>query len=239
MYVFMSISAALEVPPQPQVSQEVDSSFIPSVSLDQIENAELVPSYPKTSLSPPDLNTLRSSTYSGKSETAIVIDRETMLNSYLKKHISNPNPQIPTITDNTVVRPNPRTITNSPRDPNRNTIATRTDGPDLATVRTIDSIDAKSSPNPNAFSPDPITISLRTDQPQGDGDSMAHKPWMKASKKPLSNNNAVELVVGNFDDDDNENDDAMYVGRKYKSISRWSVSSDVAQVVARKKIVVS
>ena len=250
IYVFLSISAALEAqPPQPPVSQKVDSSFIPSVSSDQIENAALIPSYPKTSLSPPDLNVVRPSPYSGKSETAIVIDRETMLKSYLKKPISNPNPKIPTISDNAVVSPNPITITNSARDPNRNTIVeftdptTRTDGPDLTTSTITDSIDANyptdENPNPNPSpSPDAITISLRTDQPQADGDYMAHKPWMKASKKPLSNN-AVELVVGNFDGDNDNNGDAMYVGRKYKSISRWSVSSDVAQVVARKKIVVS
>ena len=160
-----------------------------------------------------------------------------MLNSYLnKKPISNPNPKMTTITYNTG---SPNLIT---RDPTRVPVVdTRTDGSENqnpTTVPVTDSIDADADENPNLNrSPvaDSISISLRTDR---EDDRTVQKPWMKASsKKPLSNNNAVEEIVGNLGDD---YDDAMYVvGKKYKSISRWSVSSDVAQVVARKKIVMS
>lgn len=232
----------------PEVSQEVDSTFIPTVSPEQRENDDLIPSYPKTSLSPPGLSNgmpYTSPSPSRKSEEAVLrIDRDTMLNSYLKKPISNLTPQSTRVSSSpnldSVRNPSPKRLTDmvNPTQP-ITIIPDEVDGFIQATT-TDSTTTADENPNPTQ-SPEPIVLSLRTDQPQAVDDRTAQneKPWMKVinnnnkKQQQMSSNNVVELVVG---DDENNDDQA---GKKYKTISRWPISSDVARVVARKRIVVS
>jgi hypothetical protein len=212
------------------------------VSPEQRENDDLIPSYPKTSLSPPGLSNgmpYTSPSPSRKSEEAVLrIDRDTMLNSYLKKPISNLAPQSTRVSSS----PNLDSV--------RNLIPKRitdTVNPIQPITKIPDEVDGliqatTADENPNLTqSPDPIVLSLRTDQPQAvdDRTTQNEKPWMKVinnnnkKQQQMSSNNVVELVVG---DDENNDDQA---GKKYKTISRWPISSDVARVVARKRIVVS
>ncbi len=161
-----------------------------------------------------------------------------MLNSYLKKPISNLAPQSTRVSSS----PNLDSV--------RNLIPKRitdTVNPIQPITKIPDEVDGliqatTADENPNLTqSPDPIVLSLRTDQPQAvdDRTTQNEKPWMKVinnnnkKQQQMSSNNVVELVVG---DDENNDDQA---GKKYKTISRWPISSDVARVVARKRIVVS